>query len=86
MSRQNLDGYNEGGFTGTALVHELRQRGFGGLVVIQSANDEPDDRRAYVAAGADGCIGKAVKGGIPGILSELGRLWHGKVRERLSER
>ena len=38
---QNLDGYGEQGyFMGTGLARELRRRGFNGLVIIQSANDE----------------------------------------------
>jgi len=74
---QNLD-FDAGGFSGTGLVGELRARGFGGLLVIQSANDEADDERIYVAAGADGSIGKAVKGGVHEMLSHLARLWHAK--------
>jgi hypothetical protein len=49
---QNLDAYERGVFTGTGLVSELRRCGFGGLVVIQSANDELEDERTYLAAGA----------------------------------
>ena len=41
-------------------------------------NDELDDERSYVAAGADGSIGKAVKGGVPEVLSKLGQLWHAR--------
>jgi len=78
---QNLDGYDEGHFMGTGLVHELRQRGFGGLLVIQSANDQLDDEQRYLEAGADGSIGKAVKGGASKILSVLGRLWQARFRE-----
>ena len=75
---QNLDGFEAAPVTGTGLVRELRRRGFGGLLVIQSANDEQDDAQAYKAAGADGNIGKAVKGGIPEMLDVLGRLWHAR--------
>jgi hypothetical protein len=45
-------------------------------VIIQSVNDELSDECAYLAAGADGSIGKAVKGGIPEMLNVLGRLYH----------
>ena len=68
---QNLDRYDQGAFTGTEIARQLRARGFGGLVVIQSANDELADQHAYVAAGADGSTGK---GGIKGLLGMLGRL------------
>ena len=42
---------------------------------MQSANDGPEDEKAYIAAGADGCIGKAAKGGIQEMLYLLGRLY-----------
>ena len=74
---QNIE-FDAGGFTGTDLVQELRARGFSGLLVIQSANDEADDERMYVDAGADGSIGKAVKGGISEMLGLLGQFWHAK--------
>ena len=51
---QNLDDFDAGAFTGTGLVRELRERGFGGLLVIQSANDELEDEQGYLDAGADG--------------------------------
>ena len=57
-------------------MRELRRRGFGGVLVIQSANDELEDEQMYKAAGADGSIGKAVKGGVPAMLEVLGRLYH----------
>ena len=47
---QHLDGYDAGSFTGMGLVNELRQRGFNGLLVIQSANDELEDERSYAWA------------------------------------
>ena len=59
-------------------VRALRQRGFGGVLVIQSANDELEDEEAYKAAGADGSIGKAVRGGVPVMLGVLGRLYHAR--------
>ena len=37
---QNLTNYHEGAVFGTGLCRELRQRGFCGCLVIQSANDE----------------------------------------------
>ena len=67
-----------GSSQGTALFGELRSRGFGGLLIIQSANDELEDERAYIAAGADGSVGKAVKGGVQTMLGVLARLWHEK--------
>jgi hypothetical protein len=54
----------------------MRRQGFEGLLIIQSANDEAEDECMYVAAGADGAIGKAVKGGAANMLAVLGRLWH----------
>ena len=48
---------------------------------IQSANDELEDEQAYVAAGADGSIGKAAKGGVSEILAVLGRLYHSRFGE-----
>ena len=75
---QNLDSFETAAFTGMGLVRELRQRGFKGLFVIQSANDELEDEQAYLAAGADGSFGKAVRGGIPEMLDVLGRLHHAR--------
>jgi hypothetical protein len=75
---QNLDCYDEGKFQGTALVRKLRLRDFRGLLVIQSANDALDDERDYKAAGADGSIGKAVKGGVPAMIDILSRLYHAR--------
>ena len=65
----------------TQSTRELRRRGFGGLIVIQSANDGLNDERSYLEAGADGSIGKAVKGGATKILSVLGRLWQARFRD-----
>ena len=74
---QHLDSYDgKGAFLGTDLVREMRHRGFGGLIFIQSANDELDDERLYIAAGADGCLGKAVKGGAQQMLCVIARHWH----------
>ena len=46
------------------------------MIIIQSANDELEDEHAYTDAGADGSIGKAVKGGVQSMLRVLGRAWH----------
>ena len=73
---QNLDGYDQGAFLGTDLAREMRRRGFEGLLIIHSANDSVDDEREYLAAGADGSVGKAVKGGSAGMLAVISRLWH----------
>ena len=78
---QNLDSYEKGVFTGTDLVREMRRRGFDGLVIIQSANDELEDERDYTAAGADGSVGKAVQGGAQTMLAVLSRLWHQRFGE-----
>ena len=76
---QNLDGFDAGRFIGTDLVKELRRRGFGGVLVIQSANDEHEDEAAYKAAGADGSIGKAVKGGVSVMIDKLAQLYHERL-------
>ena len=72
---QNLDSYDQGGFLGVTLVREMRNRGVKCLLIIQSANDELQDEREYLAAGADGTLGKAVKGGAGAMLSVISRLW-----------
>ena len=73
---QHLDAYDEGSFLGTDLVKEMRSKGFEGLIIIHSANDGVEDEREYAAAGADGCVGKAVKGGTTAILSTISQLWY----------
>ena len=78
---QNLTNYHEGALFGTALVRELRQRGFNGVLVIQSANDETAAEREYIAAGADGSIGKVLRGGPSEIAKRLGAFW---VRRQLT--
>ena len=78
---QNLEAYAEGAFYGTELIKEMRARDFDGLVIVQSANDGPEDERAYLAAGADGCLGKAIKGGAPAMLTVICRLWHQRFGE-----
>ena len=75
---ENIDGYQEGSFTGTQLIGKLRGRGFRGLMIVQSANDDPADEKNYLAAGADGSFGKAVRGGIQEKLDTLGRLYHAR--------
>ena len=68
----NLD-YDEGGGTiyGTDICRELRAHGFLGMVVIVSANDEPEARAEYLDAGADGCFGKGVGGGVAKMVDYL---------------
>ena len=74
---ENLD-FKENSFKGSKIVAELRQRNFAGLAIIQSANDEPESVTEYIAAGADGFIGKAVKGGRQAIVDRISALWHSK--------
>ena len=75
---ENLDGYEDGSFKGSEIIAELRARHFTGLAIIRSANDEPNAVRDYIAAGADGFIGKAVKGGHKAAVAIIRRLWHSK--------
>lgn len=72
---QNLTSYDEGAIFGTSMCRELRQRGFRGALVIQSANDELSDASEYLAAGANGCVAKALKGGPDELLRQLAQLW-----------
>ena len=51
---QNLD-YPTGTVYGTDLVQVLRERGFGGLIAIRSANNADDDVARYTRSGAH-CI------------------------------
>ena len=44
----------------------------------QSANDAPEDAQLYIEAGADGSMGKAVKGGVKGMVDVVGRVWLAK--------
>ena len=60
---------------GTGLCRELRQRGFSGCLVIQSANDEISAEREYLAAGANGCLGKVLRGGPEELVRRLAALW-----------
>ena len=57
----------QGRFTG----RELRLRGFRGALVIQSANDEVAAEREYLAASANGCVGKALRGGADELVKRL---------------
>lgn len=61
---QNLDHPTDGGrfARGTDLVGPLRAAGFGGKIVIKSANQSSDERARYEASGADGAIDKALMG------------------------
>ena len=74
---ENLD-FKENSFKGSKIVAELRQRNFAGLAIIQSANDEPESVKEYFAAGADGFIAKAVKGGRQATVDTISELWHSK--------
>jgi len=56
---QNMN-YADGDVFGTDVCRALRANAWRGVVLIQSANAEPSDVAAYVAAGADGCIAKGV--------------------------
>ena len=73
---QNLDQYEEGSFLGTELCQQIRALGFKGVIIINSANDELQDERDYLLAGADACIGKAVTGGVATVLQKLAFVHH----------
>jgi hypothetical protein len=73
---QNLTNYDEGAIYGTGLCRELRERGFSGCLVIQSANDEVAAERAYLAAGADGSLGKVIRGGPDELIRCLAAFFH----------
>eukprot|EP00668_Euglena_longa_P010449 GGOE01012656.1.p1 GENE.GGOE01012656.1~~GGOE01012656.1.p1 ORF type:complete len:429 (-),score=103.92 GGOE01012656.1:633-1919(-) len=45
-------------YLGTDLVHQLREKGFDGLVCIRSANDSVEDREWFRREGAHCCFGK----------------------------
>ena len=74
---EHLD-FQEGSFQGSKIIADLRARDFSGLAIVRSANDEPDVADEYIAAGADGLIAKAVKGGQKAVLESISRLWHSK--------
>ena len=77
---QNLC-YDEGDVLGTDLIRELRrEHRWEGVLMIHSANDEPDAIPSYLAAGADGCIGKAPQGGMNGILADLATAFARRTR------
>ena len=79
---QNLTNYDEGALYGTALCRQLRQRGFSGCLVIQSANDEIAAEREYLAAGADGCLGKVLRGGPREIIQRIAEVFAKSRRVR----
>jgi len=55
--------YPEGSFKGADLCHELRTaHNFNAVVIIHSANDEPEATRKYIEAGADGYVSKVASG------------------------
>ena len=68
---QNMD-YPEGLVTGTELTSKLRAQGFGGLIVIRSANDSAESLKQYCDAGADAAISKAARPSK--VRAELSRL------------
>ena len=71
--------YPEGSLLGTALCHTLRtEHAWEGLILIHTANDEPDAVESYVAAGADGCIGKAAGDGNDALLAKVAAGYHRK--------
>ena len=39
--------------------------------MVHTANDEPDAVLSYIDAGADGCVGKAPKGGTTTVLGQI---------------
>ena len=39
--------------------------------MVHTANDEPDAVLSYIHAGADGCVGKAPKGGTTTVLGQI---------------
>ena len=71
MFDQNMD-YPEGFVTGTELSSQLRAQGFGGLIVIRSANDSAKSLKQYCDAGADAAISKSARPGK--VKAELSRL------------
>uniref|UniRef100_A0A7S3YU82 Response regulatory domain-containing protein n=2 Tax=Lotharella globosa TaxID=91324 RepID=A0A7S3YU82_9EUKA len=56
---QNLV-YGERCVLGTSIVKQCRRMGYDGLVIMRSANTEPEDIEKYIEAGADSVIGKHV--------------------------
>jgi DNA-binding response OmpR family regulator len=67
-----------------AVCREIRARGFLGTVVISSANDELQDEREYLQAGADACIGKGLAGGLSTVVAKLADAHH-KTREAIAK-
>ena len=65
-------------FKGTDLCRMLREQYcFGGLIFIQSADDDAESEKAYIGAGADGCLGKGLKHGHESLLRKLAvAYWH----------
>ena len=65
--------FDEGRVLGSDLCTELRERiGFGGLIVIVSANDDAESEEVYFRAGADLASGKLLEriNALPGRLAE----------------
>lgn len=70
--------YNEGTIHGTKVCQELRAAGFTGMVIIVSANDEPEARAQYLSAGANGSFGKGVGGGVSKMVDYLATVHRSK--------
>ena len=54
---QNME-YAAGAVLGTDVTRTLREKGFKGVIVIRSANDEPAMQKLYIQAGANGHLAK----------------------------
>ena len=46
---------------GTTLVRKVRQKGFTGLIVIRSANNDEESQAKYLSSGANMAIGKNIQ-------------------------
>ena len=70
---QHMD-YDEGSIEGTTLCRRLRsEMGWDGVIIIRSANDESAAQAEYLAAGADGVMGKGMDmmASQPALLAKL---------------
>jgi len=74
---QNLD-YGAASIKGTDLCRALREvHRFGGLIFIQSADDDVAHENLYIAAGADACLGKG-SGSMAAKLRKMSLIYHAK--------